>query len=107
MLGLSNVEDRITARRPGNTKTGQNADAFRVIMISEKRYKPMVSAIVTCIPMVHISQTARVRFGQMKIAYPLSSTHVAIPTTGKTYLHEIRTEGGIKLNGGEVKARHT
>jgi hypothetical protein len=99
------MEDWISARRPGNTKPGPNAAAFRVIMISEKRYKPMVSPIVTCIPITHISQTARVLFGQMNNGYPVSKRQTAMPRNGKRYLHETRICGEIRSYGGEVITR--
>src|SRR5712692_2068757 len=85
---------------------GAKAATFRTIMITAKRYIPIVSPIATCVPQMHANQIARVRRCQMKNGYPISKMQMHAPATGKRYFHLTSISGAITLKGGRIKARH-
>src|SRR2546430_3976582 len=84
---------------------GPNPARLRVIIIKEKRYKPIANPIVRCIPIMHINQARRVLRHQINNGYPVSRTQIKIPTTGNRYFHQINTSAETRLYGGEVITR--
>ena len=85
---------------------GANPAEFKTIIMNEKRYKPIVSATMRCIPTMQLNQILRVILGQMKTGYPISKRQMPMPKSGKRYADEATTFGETKLKGGEVKICH-
>src|SRR5262249_11298547 len=86
---------------------GPNAATLRTIMMSAKRYIPIVTPIPKCIAQMQISQIFLVLLFQMKNVYVISKSKINIPATGNRYFHLTIIPGSKMLKGGRMRARHT
>src|SRR5439155_5590286 len=97
---------RLILSRSARITPGPNAATLRTIMMSAKRYIPIVSPIPAFTSQIQISQIFRILLFQMKNGYPISRKQMNTPAAGNRYFHLMSISGSTTLKGGRMRERH-
>jgi hypothetical protein len=91
------AQNLVSRRSSENAKPGPNAARFKINIMNEKRYRPIVSPITTCIAQAMSSQASRVFFHQMKPGYVISINQTTTPSVGRKCFHLTKISGATTL----------